>query len=164
MKVDIIDNNNITVFLSKFYTNNLNLNDRNNLEIYFKDLFLKLKNIYKLTIIGYYNINVFLDDIYGLIVSIKKEEQEYFDYFPNQVDMRITIDKSSNIIYNIKDYYEIPNEILKKCNIYKYKNNIYVYPYEMIDNISMGKIIESSNIIYGDIVLGIINEGQIINI
>ena len=164
MKVNIIDEDNITVYLNKFYTSKLNLNDRNNLEIYFKELFLKLRNIYKLTILGYYDINVFLDDAYGIIVTIKREEQDYYDYFGNQADMRITIDKNTGFLYSIKDYYSVSNDLLKECNIYKFKNTIYLHPHLNISNINMGKIIESGEFIFGDVVLEILNNGQVINI
>lgn len=160
MKVDIIDENNIIVFLNQFFIKDMNFLDKNLLEDQFRKLFLKLKDIYNIEINGYYDINIYIDKYYGSILEIKKEEIEYLDYFDDQIDMRIIISKYSIFLYKIIDIFEIPKDILKNSIIYKYQNNLYLELKKKIDNIEMGKLLENSFLVYGVVSDKILKNGR----
>ncbi|MEG0826494.1 MAG: hypothetical protein RR404_03380, partial [Bacilli bacterium] len=66
MKIVNKDEFSFIVFLNKFYIDKINFNNKIVLEDYFKNLFLRLKENYKIDMIGYYNIFIYIDDNYGI--------------------------------------------------------------------------------------------------
>ena len=160
MKVNIIDDNNIIVFLNKFNIRNIDFKNRENIEKHFRNIFLKLKHIYGLNIKGYYNINIYIDDYYGATLEIEHEDIDYFDYFETQVDMRVNVINDNNFLYKIKDIFMINKEILKKIDIYTFKDEYYIKLKKEIDNYELGFILESGELIYGDITSDILKLGN----
>ena len=77
------------------------------LEDKFHDIFLSLRNLYDIQVEGYYKIDIYKNKYYGMIVEIKKEEIDYFDYFDNQIDMRISIHDDNLILYEFDDYFSL---------------------------------------------------------
>ena len=57
------------------------------LETYFRNLFLKLKKIFHITFTGLYNIDIYLDQYCGVVIELKKEDLEYIDYYDNEIDI-----------------------------------------------------------------------------
>ena len=138
MKV-VFKDNKIIVFLNK----KLDL-DKVNLDIYFKKLFLRIKNKYNLELNGYYDINVYIDNNYGSIIEIENEDLDYYNYF-NQIDMEIKVNKTT-FLYEI-DYEYLDKELLSKSIVYKQNNKLY---FKITDKSILNKIIECIKIIYGD--------------
>lgn len=136
MKV-VFKDNKIIVFLNK----KLDL-DKVNLDIYFKKLFLRIKNKYNLELNGYYDINVYIDNNYGSIIEIENEDLDYYNYF-NQIDMEIKVNKTT-FLYEI-DYEYLDKELLSKSIVYKQNNKLY---FKITDKNILNKIIECSKIIY----------------
>ena len=99
--------------------------NKEKLEEYFRNLFLLLNENYDLDICGYYNLYVFLDSFYGMILEIEKEDYDYFESLDNQVDMRITLDKESVFLYQVSDLFLLNKSILQKGNIYYYQKEFY---------------------------------------
>ena len=145
----VIDNNKFIVFLNKKF----DLDNKVKLEKNFKDLFYKLKNKYNIEVNGYYNIDVYADKYYGTIIEMEKENLEYYTYF-NQIDMEINVFKN-NFYYEI-DYNFLNKDILNKCLCYKYNDKIYLKIKEDVDEIQLSKLLEVSNVLYGE-------EGEKIN-
>jgi len=145
----IIDDNKIIVFLNKKETQGLDFNNENKLESYFKSLFLKLKELYDIEIIGYYNIDIYKDNFYGIILEIENEILDYCDYF-NQVDMKINVFETNSFLYEI-GFEQIPENIKSKTLCYKNLDKIYLMIKENIDDITLAKMLEFSNIVYGDL-------------
>ena len=145
MKIIINDDINMIIFLNKEYLT-INIDDSDNLENCFKELFLILKDIYDIKINGYYSIDVYVDSYYGAVLELVKEELEYIDYYDNQVDMRITI-HDSNFVYKFEDYF-----LARKLNLnlYLYKNEVYGKINGLENNAQMGRIIENSEVLYKD--------------
>ena len=132
-----ITDNKIIVFLDKKFDVT-----KMNLEKYFKKLFNKIKINYGIDVSGYYNIDVYVDNYYGNIIEINKEDNEYYNFF-NQIDMRIKINKGI-FLYEI-DYEYLNNKIINNCILYKLNNRLYL----QIKNDIVNNILEYSNIIYG---------------
>ena len=164
MKVNIIDDNNIIVFLNKFYIQNIDFSNRENIEKNFRNIFLKLKYVYGLDIKGYYNIDIYMDELYGAVLEIEHEDIEYFDYFDSKVDMRINVISDYTFLYKINDILGIDKETLKKTIVYFFRNQYYLKLKDEFNNYELGNILENSELIYGDITRDILKIGNKINI
>ena len=140
MKVIINSNDNFILFFNKL-NDKLDLND--NYEEEFKNIFLRLKNYYKINIYGFYNVYVYKDKYYGTILKIEKDKE--LDLFYKQIDMHIVIE-DSNFLYKINDYFFINN--LSNYNIYYYNNNFYLEIKNEINNKELFTLIENSIIIF----------------
>ncbi|MBR3362755.1 MAG: hypothetical protein IKG40_02390 [Bacilli bacterium] len=115
----IFKDNKIILCLNKIYIRNLDLNNKEELYKYIKKTLHKLEKKYDLTLQGYYSINLYIDNNYGIIMEITKEESSYLDYFENSLDISIKIYKESFL-------YEVSDIII--CNNYKtYINNNHIY-------------------------------------
>ena len=147
MKINVEDENNLIVFLNKSVSENYDLINKKNLEDSFRNIFNIIKDRYSLEISGYYDVMMYKDDIYGIILEVQKEPLEYFDYF-NQIEMRITISNNDIFLYKIVD--NNLNFDINNINLYIYKGCIYAKALENITSVELGKLLEYSNIIYGE--------------
>ena len=140
MKIDFRDNN-LIVFLNKKKISSIDFSNNIELEDYFKDLFFCLNDDFGYDISGSYSIEVYLDDFYGAVFDIRKND-EYIDYC-DIVDMKISISKFSNFIYKVNNYIDS-----KFCDIYLYDGCFYLKP-KSADFYDIGVIIENCDVIYG---------------
>lgn len=152
MKIEFI-NDDIIVFLNKYRIKNIDLKSKDSLEKELRNIFEKLSNYYNIKISGYYNVTIYIDEYYGAILELKNEELDCIEYDIHEVDMRIIL-VNNKFLYKIDDIF---NNI--DGNIYKYKNNYYLEITSDINNILMGKILESSHIIYGNVTEDILKYG-----
>lgn len=144
MSIRFIDDVTLDIYVKKELINNINFNDKDDLEKYLKSLFKTLKNKYDIVIEGFYEITVYVDKYYGVVLHLEKDDLDYYDYFKNQVDMRI-VTIETNFKYLVDD---IPNKILNKFKVYTKDNNIYLEIKEDLTKLEMMKLIENSKIIY----------------
>lgn len=161
MKV-IMNDDEIIVFLNKRYFVDLDFENEQSLEEQFKKIFQTLTKDYNVENSGYYNIDIYKDNNYGLILKIIKEESEYYNYFTNQIDMNINIHKD-DFLYEI-DYISLDKKILNYVKTFKYKNKIYLKIIKDIDDITLGYIVEMSEILYGNKSLEILKIGKEVKI
>lgn len=143
----IIDEN-IVIFLDKLYLNNIDLKDYNLIEKKLIKLINKIQNKYLIDLNGYYNVYIYKDENYGIIIYMQKEELEYIDYLNEQLEFNIEVIEDS-FLYKIDDILRLEKPLLNKFIIYKNKDNLYLKPKEKISNIELGIILENSEIIYG---------------
>ena len=142
MKIDIRDNN-LIVFLNKRNIRDVDFFNKSELERYFRDLFLDLKDIYDLDLSGSYDINVYIDDCYGVVLEIISIDYTYFDYC-DVVDMNIVISKYRNFLYKSDRFIKNIDSI-----IYSYNGSFY-YELNNIDFLKLVLLVENSDIIYGE--------------
>lgn len=154
MKI-IVNNDDIILFFNRL--NNINFKD--NYEEEFKKIFIKLKNVYNINVIGFYNVYVYVDKYYGYIIKMIKDD-DITSYY-KQIDMHVVIE-NIDFLYKIKDIFFIKN--LNKYNIYYYNNNFYLEINKKLSNKEYYTLIENSEIIYEDIIDIIKNKGIKINI
>lgn len=144
MSIRFIDDLTLDIYIKKESINNIDFNDKNDLEKYLKSLFKTLKKKYEIVIEGFYEITVYVDKYYGVVLHLEKDELDYYDYFKNQVDMRIvTVD--TNFMYLVDD---IPNNILNKVDVCIKEGNIYLKLKKELTKLEMMDLIENSKIIY----------------
>ena len=93
---------------------------------------------------GNYQINIYTNDIYGMIIEFNKIKENSY------IDLKIKINVNSIFLYE-SNYNYLNNY---KDTIYHYKNKYYLLPKN--SNINL---LEVSNIIYGKEVKEIISKG-----
>ena len=116
MKVEYITDNNFLVYIKKEYMEYKNISE----------VFDKLNELYDINNTGYYSIDLYKDNNYGVILEILNIEPEIFSYKLN-VDLNI-----------IKTKFYIELEDIEK-DLFLYNNKMY----KEINNIKdydMGKI------------------------
>lgn len=156
MKVKAINEDEIIVFLNKKYFYDLDLENDEKVEEYFRDIFKSLVNNYDIALKGSYTIYFYSDKNYGIILKIIREDEIY--YYDNQIDMNINF-VNNPFLYKT-NYSYLDKYLLKYSKLYMYKNEFYLQIKEKIDEIILGKIIEISDIIFEDESLKIITKGR----
>ena len=124
----------------------INLEDISSILLKSKILGVDIKN--------FDNIVIYEDEILGTILELTLENDNYFTTF----DMNVSVSKDKSFLLKLEE--NIDFDI--NCDIYKYKNNFYV---QVKDNnfIKVGRILEYSKIIYGNIVKKIKKDKNKIN-
>ena len=156
----IIDEN-IVFFLNKIYLDNMDLKDENPIEKKLIKLINKIQKQYNIDLNGYYNVYIYKDKNYGLIIEMEKEKLDYLDYFNNQIELNIEIIEDT-FLYKIDNIFTIDKTLLEKLIIYINKDEIYLKIKENINDIELGQIIENSQIIYGNKAKSIKKQSKII--
>lgn len=133
----------LDIYIKKELIDNIDFNNKNDLEKYLKKLFKILKNKYNVLIEGFYDITVYVDKYYGVVIHMEKDDVEYYDYFKNQVDMRIiTID--TDFLYLVED---IPEYLLNKVDVIIIENEIYLKLRQELTKVEMMKLLEISKVV-----------------
>lgn len=144
MSIKYIDELTFDIYVKKEFINNIDFNNKEEIEKYLKKLFKILNNKYNIIIEGFYDITIYIDKYYGIILHLEKELLDYYEYYKNQVDMRlITVD--TEFMYLVND---IPLNIIDKIKIENKDNNIYIKLKEELTHIEMMNLMEFSEIVY----------------
>ena len=137
MKIKYIDEDIFDIYIIKDKITNVDFNNDRALEKYLKELFKVLKDDYSVNIEGFYDVVIYIDKYYGIVIHMEKENLDYYNYY-KEVDMRISI-KNSTFLYQVDDY-------IKNKKIHIINNNMYL---EITDSDDLINIIEScNNILY----------------
>ena len=144
MSIKYIDELTFDIYIKKEFINNIDFNKQENIENYLKEIFKKLNQKYNLCVDGFYNVYIYKDIYYGIIIHIEKEELDYYEYYKNKIEMRI-ISIETEFMYLVND---IPLNIINKISIENKDNNIYIKLKEELTNIEMMKLLEFSEIVY----------------
>ena len=129
-----------TIILNNYDINIKEIKD--DLKPTLKEVFLDLKELSS----GYYEVEAFIDKNYGMVLEIIKEDNGLFN-LKEEVDLRIIINKKAVFLFKVEDYFSLGNKDVKK---YYFDNNFY---YELKNEIStrnLAKLMENSELIYGD--------------
>ena len=89
MKVLSIDSEYIELLIMDM--DNDVLNNKIILEDKFRKIFSKLKDLYNINITGYYSIDIYVSMYLGAIVTIKKDDLEYFDIFDEEIVLMLLL-------------------------------------------------------------------------
>lgn len=160
MKV-ISEDKNIVIFINKKDLSNVNFENNKDLESFFKKMFNKLQKIYKIQLTDFYEVLIKIDNFYGYIIIIKTDDI-FGDFFINRIDMQILVERKARFIYLIEDIFMLNEYIKSKCQLYKYKNQVYLEIKKPISDIEMARLLENSVIIYNDLVDRVIENGQLL--
>lgn len=129
----IFEDDDIVIFIYKKLE--IDITNKEDLENYIKEIIINLKKQYHKKISGFYNIKIYHNNNYGLIIKMEKEDT--IDLFPELIDIKVEINYDSKIYLKIKDFFLI-KEYTKE--IYYYDNNFYID----INNLTNKEIIKLS--------------------
>jgi len=147
-----IDNDYYILKIFKEYCN-FDIYDHDEIKEFIQYLFDKL--LKKHNLCGKLIFNIFIDNMYGMIIEIKKEDDFIIK---DLIDIKIKFNLNVSFLYEIDYFYLIENK-LSNQNIYYYDNKYYL---EIINDISENeylKLLDNSLIIYDDTVNEIVNKG-----
>lgn len=144
MNIKYIDELTFDIYIKNQLIENINFDNKEDIEKYLKKLFKILNQKYKIIIEGFYNITIYIDKHYGIVIHLEKEELEYYEYYKNQVDMRL-ITVHTDFMYLVND---IPKSIIDKIKIENKDNNIYIKIINKLNDLEMMKLMEFSEIVY----------------
>lgn len=150
MKIEYVEEDNFYIYLNKCYLSDLELDNKKSVEDYFKKMFLNLKNNHHLDIYGYYNIKVYANKQYGIIIDVFKFNNDYFKMPSNKVDMKIIIDSDNKFLYEIDDYFFASKHKKDIKNIYYKNGKYYLELNNDVDEIFYLYLIEHSHVIFSD--------------
>ena len=154
----ILEDNKLIIFLNRMYVDKNNFEDKKETEKFLRCLINRLKRNYELEFNGYYNITLYFDKIYGIVISIEKEDLEYFDYFNGQMDFSIRVIKNE-FLYQLQEL--LDKNLLSKFIIYKNKTNFYLKPKMDLTPKDMGILLENSVIIFDEQTKEIIKSSKV---
>lgn len=132
------------IYVKKYLIEGIDFSIKSDIEKYLKKLFKTLNNKYNISVEGFYNITVYIDRYYGIVLHLEKEELDYYEYYKNKVDMRL-VTVNTDFMYEVDD---IPFDIINKVNISNKNQNIYLTLKEKLTDLEMMKLVENSKIIY----------------
>jgi hypothetical protein len=69
MKIELLDEYNYTLYLNNLYVKDLNLDNKDDIEKYLKKLFLIVKNRYDVDISGMFEIDIYVNSKYGIVID-----------------------------------------------------------------------------------------------
>ena len=141
MRLEIIDNDNYKVFINNFYSEKIEIDNKEELGKYIKNIILKLKKIYNIILQGLYEIHVYVIDFIGIILEINNVDS----YFSKTIDLKI-------IVHNDEDIYlkVFRDELVEKHDNLKYFNKYFYVNIKDIRESDIYKLIENYCIIYGE--------------
>ena len=158
MKIKLLSENSFLVFVIDKIPN---IKNDQELSDYLKNVFEIIKEKNQFDIYGYYDVLIYKDINYGLIIKLDKEELECFNCYNKQIEMKIVIAEEPNILYCIDNL-----KILKKISkfkLYLYKDKLYLELMSKINYMLLGELLEYSEIIFEN-VKEIKNSGEKIEI
>lgn len=141
MKVEMLSNTIIVYLLD-----NKKYNEDSDIKKILINVFDNLEKYYNITFTSDYNLELYINRYYGMILEIKENEDFIYD---DIVNLKLNILRDTLFLYEVDDPLEYIN-----YEIYYYNDRFYVNAKREDIN-----LIENSNLVYGDIVYKIIGRG-----
>ena len=141
MKVEMLSNTIIVYLLD-----NKKYNEDSDIKKILINVFDNLEKYYNITFTSDYNLELYINRYYGMILEIKDDEDFIYD---DIVNLKLNILRDTLFLYEVDDPLEYIN-----YEIYYYNDKFYVNAKREDIN-----LIEDSNLVYGDIVYKIIGRG-----
>lgn len=141
MKVEMLSNTIIVYLLD-----NKKYNEDSDIKKILINVFDNLEKYYNITFTSDYNLELYINKYYGMILEIKENEDFIYD---DIVNLKLNVLRDTLFLYEVDDPLEYIN-----YEIYYYNDKFYVNAKREDIN-----LIENSNLVYGDIVYKIIGRG-----
>ena len=141
MKVEMLSNTIIVYLLD-----NKKYNEDSDIKKILINVFDNLEKYYNITFTSDYNLELYINRYYGMILEIKENEDFIYD---DIVNLKLNVLRDTLFLYEVDDPLEYIN-----YEIYYYNDKFYVNAKREDIN-----LIEDSNLVYGDIVYKIIGRG-----
>ena len=141
MKVEMLSNTIIVYLLD-----NNKYNEDSDIKKILINVFDNLEKYYNITFTTDYNLELYINRYYGMILEIKENEDFIYD---DIVNLKLNVLRDTLFLYEVDDPLEYIN-----YEIYYYNDKFFVNAKREDIN-----LIENSNLVYGDIVYKIIGRG-----
>ena len=141
MKVEMLSNTIIVYLLD-----NKKYNEDSDIKKILINVFDNLEKYYNITFTSDYNLDLYINRYYGMILEITENEDFIYD---DIVNLKLNVLRDTLFLYEVDDPLEYIN-----YEIYYYNDKFYVNAKREDIN-----LIENSNLVYGDIVYKIIGRG-----
>lgn len=141
MKVEMLSNTIIVYLLD-----NKKYNEDSDIKKILINVFDNLEKYYNITFTSDYNLELYINRYYGMILEITENEDLIYD---DIVNLKLNVLRDTLFLYEVDDPLEYIN-----YEIYYYNDKFYVNAKREDIN-----LIEDSNLVYGDIVYKIIGRG-----
>lgn len=141
MKVEMLSNTIIVYLLD-----NKKYNEDSDIKKILINVFDNLEKYYNIAFTSDYNLELYINRYYGMILEIKENEDFIYD---DIVNLKLNVLRDTLFLYEVDDPLEYIN-----YEIYYYNDKFYVNAKREDIN-----LIEDSNLVYGDIVYKIIGRG-----
>lgn len=141
MKVEMLSNTIIVYLLD-----NKKYNEDSDIKKILINVFDNLEKYYNITFTSDYNLELYINRYYGMILEITENENFIYD---DIVNLKLNVLRDTLFLYEVDDPLEYIN-----YEIYYYNDKFYVNAKREDIN-----LIENSNLVYGDIVYKIIGRG-----
>ncbi len=158
MKINIV-NNDIIIYLNKYYYKIFDIDNIYELEEYLSKILFRIKRDFKIDVNSYFKMEIIYDKIYGFILIMKKQNAEYFEML-NGLELDFSTIKMIPNLYELSDYFMVDKNIIANSNIYVYDGKLYLKLKKNINDFQMGLLLEVSNIIFGEKSENIIKNGN----
>ena len=99
MKVEVVDELNFILYLNNKYLDNVDFSNKQEIELYLKKIFSKLKQKFDNDISGFFEITIYINKDYGAVLVINKEDLDYYEYFSKGIEMQVNIINNSKFLY-----------------------------------------------------------------
>lgn len=152
MKIEIVNDEDIDIFINAYQFNGINLKDKETLLNEIKDILIKIDTRYKLNLNGFYKIKVYPNQKIGVFLNIIKIDDNEFN---QEADFRIIIYQNEPFLFETEEYEILPKNINKRY----YKDKFYIDVEDIEDIIP---IIDMGNIVYGSSAKKIIQTSKIV--
>lgn len=141
MKVEMLSDKIIVYLLD-----NKKYNEDSDIKKMLIKVFDNLEKYFDITFTSDYNLDLYINRYYGMILEIKENEDFIYD---DIVNLKLNVLRDTLFLYEVDDPLEYIN-----YEIYYYNDKFYVNAKREDIN-----LIENSNLVYGDIVYKIIGRG-----
>lgn len=141
MKVEMLSDKIIVYLLD-----NKKYNEDSDIKKMLIKVFDNLEKYFDITFTSDYNLDLYINRYYGMILEIKENEDFIYDEI---VNLKLNVLRDTLFLYEVDDPLEYIN-----YEIYYYNDKFYVNAKREDIN-----LIENSNLVYGDIVYKIIGRG-----
>lgn len=152
MVCNVLDKDNYIIKIYNNY-NCVDIYDHDNIENFIKDIFNKYLKKYNLC--GRILFNVYIDNLYGMIIEVKKISDLIIDKL---IDIKIKFNLNISFLYEVDYFYLVDNNINNQ-NIYYYKNKFYLEIINDMNNCHYIKLLDNCIIIYDEKINEIIDNG-----
>lgn len=122
--------------------NNIDNLSKEDIEKNIKKILNYVKKKYLKSISGFYNVTLYTNNKYGLILEVDRESE--IDFFPDIVDIKLSLKEDIPIYLKLEDYF-----LIKDYKVYYYNNSFYV-DINNISDIDIIKLSDYYSIIYGN--------------
>ena len=119
VKVEEMENG-LIIFVRRKEIEDISFEEVEDIENYFRTLFLQLEEFHHISLDGFYNIHVYLDPTEGMVLKLEKEEMEFCPF--HQLEMRI-VKENVKFLYEVEDIFDFLNP---NYDIYSYQHHFYI--------------------------------------